>query len=197
MEQPVLHRRPAAGGVGANAPEVPDAPLTISEGNHLFGMYGTDVGLLSLVVPFLLEGLREGSACLLVAPKSRQKRILKTLEELLPSLSDDATAGRLVLSEHQDSITAQWKYLASQLSEAQEAGASTFRIVGDMIGLRAHVSARDLIDFEIRLDDKIIARFPVSILCVYDAREFSGLALLNALKAHRDTFRYPVGRALA
>jgi hypothetical protein len=66
-----------------------------------------------------------------------------------------------------------------------------------MIGLRAHLSAEELVEFEAGLDDKVVARYPVAILCAYDARKFSGVELLNALKTHRDTFRYPLGRLLA
>lgn len=31
----------------------------------------------------------------------------------------------------------------------------------------------------------------------YDAREFSGVELLDSLKMHRNTVRYPLGRSLA
>lgn len=89
------------------------------------------------------------------------------------------------------------KYLYSQLSKAQKAGASSFRIVGDMIGLRDRASTSQLFELEAEIDDRVIRKFPVAILCVYDARKFSGVELLNALKTHRDTFRYPLGRALA
>jgi hypothetical protein len=66
-----------------------------------------------------------------------------------------------------------------------------------MIGLRERVSSEELVAFEAGLDDRIVAKFTVAILCAYDARQFSGVELLNALKTHRDTFRYPLGRVLA
>jgi MEDS: MEthanogen/methylotroph, DcmR Sensory domain len=65
-----------------------------------------------------------------------------------------------------------------------------------MIGMRARVSPEELIEFESGLDDKIVGKFPVAILCAYDARVFSGVDLLNALKTHGDAFRYPLGRLL-
>ena len=45
--------------------------------------------------------------------------------------------------------------------------------------------------------EHISHRFPVVALCQYDARRFSGLAILDALKQHKDTFRYPADRVLA
>jgi hypothetical protein len=66
-----------------------------------------------------------------------------------------------------------------------------------MIGMRARMSPKELIRFEAGLDDRVVGRFPVAILCAYDARRFSGVELLNTLTTHRDTFRYPLGRTLA
>jgi hypothetical protein len=34
-------------------------------------------------------------------------------------------------------------------------------------------------------------------LCTYDARKFTGVELLDALKDHEDTFKFPMGRTLA
>ena len=52
-------------------------------------------------------------------------------------------------------------------------------------------------EYEADYDRLIARRFPVVTLCVYDARRFSGVEILDALKGHRDTFRYPLERALA
>jgi hypothetical protein len=59
------------------------------------------------------------------------------------------------------------------------------------------LSPKELVAFEMGLDEEVVARFPVAILCLYDAREFTGIELLNALKTHPDTLRYPLNRALA
>ncbi len=71
------------------------------------------------------------------------------------------------------------------------------RLCGDPTGLRALLSPKELVDFETGVDDEVVAKFPVAILCLYDAREFTGIELLNALKTHSDTLRYPLTRALA
>jgi hypothetical protein len=91
----------------------------------------------------------------------------------------------------------QWKALEAHLTKAQIAGGRSFRAVGDVIGLRSQCSAADLIEYEAGLDARIVAKFRLAVLCLYDARKFAGVELLNALKAHRDTFLYPLGRLLA
>jgi hypothetical protein len=93
-------------------------------------------------------------------------------------------------------VEAEWEFLETQLDKAQTQGATSFRVAGDIIGMRARVSSDELIQFDVGLDHKIVSKFPVAILCAYDARQFSGVELLNALKTHRDTFRYPLGRML-
>ena len=66
-----------------------------------------------------------------------------------------------------------------------------------MWGLRLNVSSREMIELEVGFERRIVSRFPVETLCVYDARKFSGLELLDALKDHEDTFRFPLGKTLA
>jgi hypothetical protein len=63
--------------------------------------------------------------------------------------------------------------------------------------MRKKVSAEKFAEYEAIYDQYIARRFPVVTLCAYDVRKFSGVDVLDALKAHRDTFRYPLERALA
>jgi transcriptional repressor of dcmA and dcmR len=59
------------------------------------------------------------------------------------------------------------------------------------------VSPDEVIEYEAGYDERIAHQFPVVTLCQYDVRRFSTLELLDALKAHRDMFRYPAERVLA
>jgi excisionase family DNA binding protein len=172
-------------------------PLTVPHGNHLCGIYGSEAGRISLCVPFLLDGLREGSVCFLVCPAESRKKILKTLKDLRPSLSSDIKEGRLICAMYEKSARAQWKSLETNFTKALEAGGTSFRAVGDVIGMRSQCSAAEVVEYEAGVDDRIMAKYPVAILCLYDARRFPGVELLNALKTHHDTLRYPLGRMLA
>ena len=198
MEQPVAAQRSAQGRSGAmNVPDWRDEPVGTVHGNHLCGIYGSDAGRLDLAVPFLLEGLRQRSVCFLIAPSRAQKDILKALKQRRPSLDSDIKAGRLDVSEHQNSPSAQCRFFEAAMARAQAAGVDSFRVVGDMWGLRLKVSAKQMISLEIGFERLIVPRFPVTALCAYDARKFTGVELLDALKDHDDTFRFPVGRTLA
>jgi transcriptional repressor of dcmA and dcmR len=198
MEQPAVAQRLARGM--ESPPSTRDSakePLTASLGKHLCGIYGSETGRIALSLPFLLDGLREGSVCFLVGPAASRKKILKNLKDLRPSLSSDIKEGRLICAAYEKTYRMQWKSLEAHLARAQKAGGTSFRALGDVIGLRSQCSAADLIEYEAGLDARILAKYPVVALCLYDARKFAGVELLNALKNHRDTLRHPVGPLLA
>jgi excisionase family DNA binding protein len=203
MEQPAAAQHPAKrrGDTMTAQPwqeePVEDEPVATIHGNHLCGIYGTDAGRLELAVPFLLEGLEKGSVCFLVAPSSSQGDIVKAMKEKRPSLDADIKAGRLILSEHQKSPAAQCRFFETAMKKAEDEGVESFRVVGDMWGLRLLVSAKEMVELEVGFERLIVPRFPVVALCAYDARNFAGVELLDALKDHEDTFRFPMGRTLA
>jgi transcriptional repressor of dcmA and dcmR len=197
MEQSTAAQGPAPTEDPMKAPAWKDEPVAAVHGNHLCGIYGSDAGRLDLTVPFLLEGLRRKSVCFLVAPARAQKDILKAMKRRRPSLDSDIKAGRLIVSEHQDSPAAQCRFFETAMSKAEAEGVESFRVVGDMWGLRLKVSAKQMVKLEIGVERRIIPRFPVVALCAYDARKFAGIELLDALKDHDDTFRFPLGKTLA
>jgi len=198
MEQSTAPQRPAHREEDSmKALAWKDEPVAAVHGNHLCGIYGSDAGRLDLSVPFLLEGLRSKSVCFLVAPRRAQKDILKAMKRRRPSLDSDIKAGRLIVSEHQDSPAAQCRFFETAMSKAEAEGVESFRVVGDMWGLRLKVSAKQMVKLEVGFERRIVPRFPVVALCAYDARKFAGVELLDALKDHDDTFRFPMGKTLA
>ena len=198
LEQPVAAQPSGNGQRGSkNVPNRKVGPASAIHGNHLCGIYGSDAGRLRLAVPFLLDGLVKKSVCFLVAPSRAQKAIVKALRERRPSLDSDIKAGRLIVTEHQKSPAAKCRFFETAMNKAEAEGVESFRVVGDMWGLRLLVSSKEMVELEIGFERRIVPQFPVVALCVYDARKFSGLDLLDALKDHEDTFRLPIGRTLA
>jgi excisionase family DNA binding protein len=177
--------------------DLSEGPVTVTHGSHLCGIYDTDLGRLTLAVPFLLGGLNEGSVCFLVGPPRARNAILKQLEKKRPSLQADIDAGHLIQSEYHVGSRAQTKYFRALLDEKIAKGAQSFRVIGDMWGMRSKASAESLVEYEADYDRLIARNYPAVTICIYDARRFSGVELLNVLKGHRDIFRYPLERALA
>ena len=176
--------------------EMTAEPVAAIHGNHLCGIYGTDAGRLDLAVPFLLEGLEKKSVCFLVAPSDVLKDVAREMKEKRPSLDSDIKAGRLILTEHQKTPAAQCRYFEIAMKKAEDEGVESFRVVGDMWGLRLLVSASEMVELELGFESLIVPNYPVMALCAYDARKFTGVELLDALKDHADTYRFPM-RTLA
>jgi excisionase family DNA binding protein len=181
----------------APAPETVVAGLSMPLGTHLCGLYSTAGGRDHQAAAFLVDGLAPGNVCFLAAEPEAQRAILARLEESRPSVRREVAAGRLVLSKYADSVAVQWDYWEREMSAALQNGAETLRVVGDLRGLDAHVSAEEMVEYEAGYEERVARRFPVVTLCQYSAHHFSGPELLNALKGHRDTFRYPAERVLA
>jgi hypothetical protein len=196
MNSPRLRNDRFGQGASMKRQDWQDQPTAAIHGNHLAGIYGTDAGRLNLVVPFLLEGLRKKSVCFLVAQHDVQRDIVKAMKEIRPSLDSDIETGRLILSEHQKTPEAQVRFFEVEMKKAEDQGADSFRVVGDMWGLRLLVSAKEMVELETGFERVIVPRYPVAALCAYDARKFAGVELLDALKDHKDTFKYPIGRTL-
>ena len=161
------------------------------------GFYDSDLGRATLAVRFLLDGLQEGSMVYLVASARSNKHILKYLKQKRPSVERDISAGRLLVSDYQRGPRAQIKDFELRLSGAARSGTQSFRVFGDTWEMRKRTSAAGFVEYETGYDQLIARRFPVVTICAYDVRQFSGVDVLDALKAHRDTFRYPIERALA
>ena len=197
MEQPAGRKRAANDMEGTSWEDSRDEAVATIHGNHLCGIYGSDEARLDLAVPFLLEGLQEKNVCFLVSPSKSQRQILKAIKKRRASLDSDIEAGRLNVSEHQKSAAEQIHFFEIVMTRAEEEGIGAFRLFADMWGLRLLVSAKEMIRLEVGFEQVIVTRFPIVALCAYDARKFSGIELLDALKDHNDTFRFPLGRTIA
>jgi transcriptional repressor of dcmA and dcmR len=174
-----------------------DQPLAVTLGAHLCGLYSSDLGRVRLAVAFLLEGLNEGSVCFLVASPRTRDQILSSLRRNRPSLRIDIEAKRLLPSTHHATGRAQLRYFREWMDRWASEGVASFRVFGDMWAMPSKVGARALVDFESAFDRAIAQTYPVITMCSYDARKFAGVEVLNVLKGHRDTFRYPLEKTLA
>ncbi len=170
---------------------------TSNRGRHLCGVYETSLGLITLAVPFLLEGLQEGSICFLIGTAAMRSEIVKFVTAKRKLLDNDIRAGRLVLAPYRKSGDEQCDYFQAQFESAMANGATSFRVVGDVGALRQKTTSTDVLNYEACYDERIAREYPVATLCTYDARRASGVEILDALKGHPDIGRYPLDRALA
>jgi len=197
-----MEKQPAVGSPGGSAAasggHVFIEGLTVEQGSHLCALYETDLGRVKLSAPFLAEGLRLGEVCFLVAGPDAAEAILVELRKVRPELDDDLQEDRLILSDGEPSGQALYDYLERNFLAVTLSGGRGIRVVGDMAAsLSKGMTLDDLMAFEAQYDQFLADRFPVVSLCQYDARKFPGIGILQALKCHRDTFRFPLARFLS
>lgn len=197
----------ARGGSAGDAPIAPQAEtaasccyiegMAVPWGAHLCQLYETDRGRTQMAIPFLAEGLAAGDACFLVASEPARTVMLESLAAAVEDLDAHIEAGRLRPTHGAGSGADMLAHLDESFGVALEQGFSKLRLVGDMAWfLDQGLSADDLINFETRYDCQIGHSYPIVSLCLYDARRFSGVDLLHALKSHSDTFELPLSRFL-
>lgn len=167
--------------------------ISIDYGSHLCSFYETDAGRLKLALPFLLGGLQGGDRCFLVATPEVQTIVLQELRDTRPDIDQDIDGECLVVTDGMSDGAAMYQFFEESFLKASKQGIQGLRVLGDMAWvLQKEMSAEALNDFEARYNQGLGRRFPVVSLCQYDARVFSGMTILGALKCHNDTFQYPL-----
>ena len=170
---------------------------TIDYGNHLCTLYETDIGRIKLSVPFLADGLRTGDKCFLIASKLVQDEILHHLLKVYPDIDVAIKNDQLCLLEGYVTAQETYDYFENSFIKSSHNGNQYMRVLGDMAwAIDKGIGIDELMDFEIRYNHSLAKRFALVSLCQYDARKFAGTEILNALKNHEDTFKYPLSRFL-
>ena len=171
--------------------------IRLEPSSHLCSIYRDDRGRFKLAIPFLADGLGNGHVCLLVAPTATRAQFLERLRGVRRQLDADLRANRLIVSGGTGSLSDLCDEFEDQFIDALHAGATGLRVLGDMTWHRDHgMDDAQLMEFETLYERRLARRYPVVALCQYDARAFSGTAVLDALQHHQDTFRYAVNRFL-
>lgn len=189
---------------GSRPAEVMLEGIAIEYGNHLCTLYENDLGRLKWSVPFLADGLRNGDGCFLIATAAVRDEIVGQVSEALDGGETDGAVaraleqGQLVLSDGIADGEAMCRFVERSLVMGTRSGTQSFRLLGDMSWcLKLGMTYDELIAYEARYNYDIARRFPLVSVCQYDVRDFTGSAVLNALKCHEDTFDYPLSRFLA
>jgi hypothetical protein len=171
--------------------------IAIDYGKHLCSLYETDTGRLKLAIPFLLEGLQSGDRCFLVAAPDVQAHILVALRETAANVDQALATDQLICLDGKPSCKEMLAFFEDAFLNAGKQGIQGLRVLGDMAWIfQKNMDSQQLRMFETQYNAGLGKRFPVVSLCQYDARQFSGTAILGALKCHDDLFDYPLTRFL-
>ena len=180
----------------AAGPTVGGVPVPVP--SHLAPFYSTDAGRLRLTVPFLAEGLRLGQPCVIVATEPLLTLYREALSGQdgvdLRQAESNGLFGTIRLGGNTTAgVIDDWE---RRFSELVARGASVIRLVGEMARVRTmFLSEDEMLRYEESFE-LMSRRYPVVAVCQYDVREFNGVAMLRALKAHPDMFEFRIGTFL-
>lgn len=165
---------------------------------HLATLYSSDAGRLRITGPLLIEGLRRREPCFLIASGAILEFYFDHLRAAAGVDLDAALAeGDLVIGGAPGAtIQAALDYWEDRFWGAITSGAKVIRVAAEMTCERELFgSEREMLNYEAALN-MTSRRFPCVVVCQYDARQFSGEALLDALRAHPDLHDRPLGSIL-
>jgi transcriptional repressor of dcmA and dcmR len=153
--------------------------------NHFCALYTSDLGLVRGATAFLRVGLRSDVRCLLAAEKDVQRAVITQLEQDWPSIRSYLRAGRFVVAECHASTAEQLEYWRAQMRAVLRARVSHAYVVGDVSGgALSQLPFGEILEFEAEYGRSIAQVFPVTTLCLYDARKISGLDAAGVLQWH-------------
>jgi excisionase family DNA binding protein len=173
------------------------AGVAVALGTHLAAFYSTDAGRYQVAVPYLKAGLAAGQSCLLAGSDDIVEGFLARLRAESTDQVDRAQdEGRLTTVNPRHTNLAEWLALmqAALLSALAE-GSNALRVVVEMTSVSSAIGRDSLIPLEHAIN-AAVKRHPATMICQYDARDFSGQELLEMLKAHPDLYHLPFERLL-
>lgn len=168
--------------------------MAITLGSHLGSFYTTDAGRLRLGLPFLRDGIQAGQACVLFALPDVREQYVQALQREGIDVEAAKRSGLLtmliVASLSPDEFIAR---LEGTFIDITRQRPGPFRFLGEPVaGLSVLQSVAAFLNFEHQCG-ALAKRFPMVMLCAYDARAFDGPTILECIKLHHDTFAYELG----
>lgn len=163
---------------------------------HLGSFYTTEPGRLRLAVPFLRDGLLAGHHCIVMANQDIRHIFETELKADGVEVERAARSGLLRLVGPMKTLDEGIDFYERAFTEATRGGATIIRVLAEATDDRDSLGSMELeMRFEAALD-VLVHRFPVVLICQYDARKVVGPELVAALKLHADDFDHPLGMLL-
>ena len=181
----------------AGQPEVIVGGIPLPLHGHIATLYNTDAGRLRLTVPFLVEGIRTGHSCFLVAAGDVLDAYVDALRAEGVDIDSAMQRGQFVaVASPGMTVQGALDFWEQQFWPALAGGRTVIRVVGEMSSERKIFSSdAEMLRYEVAFN-MLARRFPTVTLCQYDVRVFDGETIFQALRAHPDLFGLHLGSFL-
>lgn len=173
--------------------DLPPAPVLL-EGSaiplhtHISSYYTSNRGRRRLGIPFLRDGVLAGQHCIVYANLETAAEIEAELAGEDINLSRVKEGGRWLHLEPFTDVEMGLATLEEAFASITRRGGVAIRLLGEGMQSRDGLgSLTNLLRFEDSLHS-LVRRYPVVVLCQYDARLLEGAEVIAILKAHADNF---------
>ncbi|MFQ5865757.1 MAG: MEDS domain-containing protein [bacterium] len=158
--------------------------ITAFIGDHIAHFYRGTKEMLSVLGPYVAEGMRRGEKCVVIS----SPEVAEQLHEWLASEGLDVPKARRSsgLFLHSGEPTSEdMRALANRiLDDASKAGYTFIRWAGDGgWALAGKTSVSEMLIWE-ALYDKVSVDWPTLALCQFDLTQFGGDVVMDALRSH-------------
>jgi KaiC/GvpD/RAD55 family RecA-like ATPase len=162
-------------------------------GNHLCCIYKTDNEMLSLIIPFFIDGLKKGNKCIFILGDESQKNIIKAFNDFGFDLSFYLSKKDFEFITHKDiyfkdgvfDATVITSILKDAESEALKQGYSALRVAGStsLWAIEDTPIIEKLLKYEGVVNEFIDSSYIIAT-CLYKERSFKEDTLTNIILKH-------------
>ena len=155
-------------------------------GGHACALYTSPSERRRLAGEFLARGLEIGSTCFLAGEPAVRREVLAWVKENRSGALEAPGHGALFMDHYGEVTREQLTSWRSAYQWALGTGNASLCAVGDVMGapfaLRGPFD--ELVDYEREYDRTLARSFPVTTLCLYDARRLTGVQAARIVDAH-------------
>jgi hypothetical protein len=171
-------------------------PVKLNPGDHLCSIYQNTDQKLSVVVPFIVEGLTNNQKCICVIDAAFRDMLLGALENQRFPTKHYLDSKQLIIQSAEeiyakDSFdpTTMIAFVKKLEEDAISEGYAGIRGIGEMAWPSTEDNQAKLIAYESQLNTLLTSSSSL-LLCQYDERTFDEKTLIDAIRTHPALFLY-------
>lgn len=164
--------------------------LYIKPGDHLVILYEEEEEATDYLVTFIHAALKKNERCLYIANAENADAVLS---KILLLKTEGFLQGDLVVLSQEESYAINGEFnpdrmitlLMDQCDQALADGYTGLSVTGDISPVLAYDRGRDLIiEYELKLNDRLFNAYPVTGLCRYNIHKFSYEMISDVIRLH-------------
>ena len=167
-------------------------------GDHVSSIYQNKEQQFSLIIPFMVEGLKSNQKCVYVFGENTKEEVIEEFKKVGFELDEFIKSGQFELVDSKDVYIKNGNFESNKMlvtiealeKQAFEDGFWGFRGSGEMgDSMNENIDEGELIDYESKLNE-ILAGRKIALICQYNENKVDHKILNNIIRTHPFTIIY-------